>query len=463
MRAMDRLARRVGGGLGRLRRPGLPRRTVRLRLTLLYGGLFLACGAGLLCITYLLVAHRLPTYISQHQAAGSASSGAVVAYQSGGGKACTLSAQRVPGTGPAVLGPQILGPLAASPEQVITRGLDDQVQQCLASQQDNEMNKLLTESGIALAIMTVAAAGLGWLVAGRALRPLRTITSAARSVSASSLHARLALTGPDDELKELGDTFDGLLARLEAAFAAQRQFVANASHELRTPLARQQTLIEVALADPQPTVASLRGTCERVLAAGQQQERLIEALLTLARSERGLDRREPVDLRAVARDIVTAREAEAHARGLSLRADLSPAMLLGDCRLAERLVDNLVDNALRHNVTGGQAVVTTRTTSDGAFLSVTNTGSRVPADQVDRLFRPFQRLEAGRTSRDGLGRGLPIAVAIATAHGAQLRARPRPGGGLEVEVRFPGPPADKPGAPVATTTAAPPPALVKAS
>jgi signal transduction histidine kinase len=466
MRAMNWPARRVRGGLSGLRRPGLPRRTVRLRLTLLYGGLFLACGAGLLFITYLLVAHRLPAYISQQQSAGSVSaSGTVVAFQSGGGGACTLNAQRVPlpGSVPAALGPQVLTPPATSHGQLIARGLDDQVQQCLASQQAVEMNKLLTESGIALAIMTVVSAGLGWLVAGRVLRPLRTITSTARSVSASSLNARLALTGPDDELKDLGDTFDGLLARLEAAFAAQRQFVANASHELRTPLARQQTLIEVALADPQATVASLRGTCERVLAAGQQQERLIEALLTLARSERGLDRREPVDLRAVVSDVVTAREAEAYARGVSLRADLSPAVLLGDSRLAERLVVNLVDNALRHNVTGGQVLVTTRTTSDGAFLSLTNTGSRVPPDQVERLFRPFQRLDTGRTSRDGLGLGLPIVVAIAAAHGAPVRARPCPGGGLEVEVRFPGPPADKPDATDAVTTGMPPPALAKAS
>jgi signal transduction histidine kinase len=289
--------------------------------------------------------------------------------------------------------------------------------------------------------MTVMSAGLGWLVAGRALRPLRTITSAARSISASSLNARLALTGPDDELKELGDTFDGLLARLEATFAAQRQFVANASHELRTPLARQQTLIEVALATPEPSVGSLRATCERVLAAGQQQERLIESLLTLARSERGLDRREPVDVQAVTSEVVAARRPEAQARGVSLRADLGQAAALGDSRLAERLVANLVDNAIRHNIPGGTVWMTTSMDESRAFLSVTNTGPEVPLEQVERLFQPFQRLEAGRTARDGLGLGLPIAVAIAAAHGAELRARPHPGGGLEVEVRFPRVPA----------------------
>lgn len=421
-----------------LRHPVMPRRTVRLRLTLLYGGLFLVCGAGLLFITYLLVAHRLPSYVGRQETGKNESAGTVIAFGNGGGTACRLSTQglptQIPGGGPSAL---------TVPQQLITRGLENQaaqaVQQCLASQQASEMNRLLTESGIALAIMTVAAAGLGWLVAGRALRPVRTITTAARSVSASSLNARLALTGPDDELKELGDTFDGLLARLEAAFAAQRQFVANSSHELRTPLARQQTLIEVALADPQATVASLRGTCERVLAAGQEQERLIEALLTLARSERGLDRREPVDLRDLASDVVQARELEARARGVSLSADLGPAVTRGDSRLAERLIANLVDNAMRHNITGGQARVTTRAASDGAFLSVVNTGPGVPPDQVERLFRAFQRLDVSRTARDGVGLGLPIAVAIAAAHGAVLRARPNPGGGLEVEVRFPPP------------------------
>jgi signal transduction histidine kinase len=437
--------------ISRIRDLPLPRRTVRLRLTLLYGGLFLVCGAGLLFITYLLVGHRLPTYIGQqHQASGSATRSTVI-FQSAGGGACKLSTQSLPGalTLPGGAGsPVVAAPGGGSGFGAgIARGLQDQVSQCLATQQDDWLNQLLTESAIALGIMTVASAGLGWLVAGRALRPLRTITSAARSVSATSLNARLALTGPDDELKELGDTFDGLLARLEAAFAAQRQFVANASHELRTPLARQQTLIEVALANPETTAESLRATCERVLAAGQQQERLIEALLTLARSERGLDRREPVELRAVASEVVAVRAAEAQAQGVSLRACLDPAATLGDARLAERLIANLVDNAIRHNIPGGEVVMTTQVAGDRAFLSVTNTGPGVPAEHVERLFRPFQRLDADRTARDGVGLGLPIVVAIAAAHGAQLRARPHPGGGLEVEVRFPLLPAATPATP----------------
>jgi signal transduction histidine kinase len=431
----------------------LPRRTVRLRLTALYGGLFLACGAGLLFITYLLVAHRLPGYIGQTAVGHAGTGSTVVAFQ--GFAPCKVTTTRLL---PVDAPPTATGPLTLQDpggnNAASSRQLQGQVAQCLAAQQDAEMNQLLTESGIALAIMTVVSAGLGWLVAGRALRPLRTITSAARSISASSLDARLALTGPDDELKELGDTFDGLLARLEAAFAAQRQFVANASHELRTPLARQQTLIEVALASPEPTLDSLRATCERVLTAGQQQERLIEALLTLARSERGLDRREQVDLRAITRDVVKAREHEARARDVTLQADLTEVVTLGDSRLAERLVINLVDNAIRHNAPDGTAWVSTRTDAGCALLSVTNTGPGVPPDQVERLFQPFQRLAAGRTSRDGVGLGLPIAVAIAAAHGAALRARPHPDGGLEVEVRFPpGPPAPVNGSPATAASA----------
>ncbi len=416
---------------------GMPRRTVRLRLTLLYGTVFLVCGASLLFITYLLVAHRLPAYIGQRQIESGQSGKTVVAFQSsGGGSACKLSTGSLQSSSGAPSPLSLTAPVAGPGTQAATV-LQGQVQQCLASQQDTELNKLLTESAIALGIMTVASVGLGWLVAGRALRPLRTITFAARSISASSLNARLALTGPDDELKELGDTFDGLLARLETAFGAQRQFVANASHELRTPLARQQTMIEVALADPQATVESLRATCQRVLAAGQQQERLIEALLTLARSERGLDRREPVDLRAITADVIAARWHEADAAGIRLHTVLEPAMMLGDSRLAERLIVNLVDNAMRHNAPGGSAWLTTGTADGRAFLSVTNSGPSIPPEEVERLFQPFQRLTAGRTARDGLGLGLPITVAIAHAHDAALRARPHPGGGLEVEVHFP--------------------------
>jgi signal transduction histidine kinase len=400
----------------------LPRRTVRLRLTLLYGGLFLLSGAGLLLITYVLVAHRLPVAATGSARPGSAAGGTMVYSQAG----C----------------PALSGGLPASPGQA-----QDQIARCLNQQRAAELHQLLTESGLALAIMTMASIGLGWVVAGRALRPLRTITAAAQRISASSLNQRLALAGPDDELKELGNTFDGLLSRLEAAFRAQRQFVANASHELRTPLTRQRTLVEVALADPHPTVASLRGVCRRVLATGEQQDRLIEALLTLARSERGLDQRDPLDLAAVTSAALADRRHEAGDRGIRLEAVLGAARVLGDARLAERLVANLVDNALRHNQAGGTAQVVTAVSAGQAVLSVTNTGPVIPADQIDQLFRPFQRLGGERgVTGDGLGLGLTIATAIAAAHGAILRARPMPAGGLAVQVWFP---------PLAGRTAAP--------
>ncbi len=346
----------------------LPRRTVRLRLTVVYGGTFLLLGAALLGITYLFVSRQLPNEPIRAQTSGSGPAGSAVFVQTSTG-ACQLS------TSPVV-----------SPAQI-----QSQTAQCLSEQRAVELNQLLTKSGVALAIMTVVSIGLGWLVAGRLLGKLRTITTAARSVSASSLHARLDLGGPDDELKELGDTFDGLLARLEAAFGAQRQFVANASHELRTPLARQRTLIEVALADPQRSVASLQDVCTRVLMTGEQQEWLIEALLTLARSQRGLDRREPMDLAAIADGVMQARWPEAQVRGLTVTTGLQPAVALGDAPLAERLLANLVDNAIRHNVPHGAVEIGTAVWAGHAVVSVFSTGPAIQPDQVDRLFQPFHR------------------------------------------------------------------------
>jgi signal transduction histidine kinase len=404
---------------------------VRLRLTLLYVGLFLASAACLLVITYFLVARQLP--------------GTVTLRTSGGGTAGTSSQVVTGGTSAgAGAGTGACAPPADGTLPTVAQ-MNDCVQQAAAGLRNDTLDQLLIESGIALAIMAVASVGLGWLMAGRVLSPLRTITAAARRISARSLHQRIAMSGPDDELKELGDTFDQLLGRLDASFRAQRQFVANASHELRTPLARQRTLLEVALRDKQATNASLRTACERALAAGEQQERLIAALLTLARGERGLDAFEPFDLGAVATGALAAVRDEAGARGVTVTAGLGAAPALGDSRLAEQLVANLADNAIRYNMAGGQVEIGTGDRDSQAFLTVSNTGPVIPPDQLGRLFQPFQRLDPGRSGsgpeRGGLGLGLAIVSAIAAAHGAELRAVTRAAGGLAVEVVFPATPA----------------------
>jgi signal transduction histidine kinase len=375
----------------------MPRPSVRLRLTLLYSVLFLVSGAVLLAITYVLF--RRATGINFI----------------------------VPSAEPTDLSPH-------------ARQLVEAKAATIESSHADDLNKLLTQSGIALAIMTVASLALGWLVAGRVLRPLREMTATTRQISERNLHERLALAGPRDELKDLADTVDGLLARLETAFGAQQRFVANAAHELRTPLTLWRALLEERLTDPDATIDDFRATSRRLLALGEEQERLLESLLTLASSERGLDRREPFDLAVTTREVLAARRNEARRRGIGVDAVVGAAPTSGDPRLGERLVANLVDNALRHNLPGGRIEVSTRTSADGAVVRVANSGPVIPQAEVARLLQPFQRLAPGRNGRDdgaGVGLGLSIVHAIADAHGAALEARARPEGGLEVEVRFP--------------------------
>jgi signal transduction histidine kinase len=427
---------------------GLPRRTIRLRLTVIYGGLFLVSGAALLAVTYVLVLNATADSFCARGPGGR-----YVSCLSGGGS----PGGRPHGAGAAGVqqvsvgsGPQSV---KLSPDQALA--MASQLQAQAIREHLSEMHQLLVKSALALAIMAVASVALGWLVAGRVLRPLRTITATARDISATSLDRRLALDGPDDELKELGGAFDDLLGRLEASFRAQRQFVANASHELRTPLAWQRTLVQVALADPDADAGSLRTAHERVLASGTQQERIIEALLTLSRGQAGLDRREPFDLAELASQIVVARQAEAQDRQLDVYTALAPAPAAGDPRLAERLIANLVDNALRHNAPGGHVELVTGTRGSCSVLSVINTGPVVPVGAVDRLLQPFQRLGPDRTGHaDGLGLGLSIVHAIAQAHGAVLALSPQPLGGLRAEVSFPWPEQTAPAPSPASRTAA---------
>jgi signal transduction histidine kinase len=376
--------------------PRLRPPTIRLRLTLLYGALFLVSGAALLAITYFLF--RRTTGINLI----------------------------VPTEGPVHLSPQALHSLESR-----YAGLEQA--------HDENLHQLLVGSGIALAIMTVVSIALGWLVAGRVLRPLRTITATTRQISERNLNQRLALPGPRDELKDLADTVDALLSRLETAFGAQQRFVANAAHELRTPLTLWRALLEETLTDPDATLDSFRATSRRLLALGEEQERLLESLLTLASSERGLDRREPFDLAAIVASALDHPPPEAESMGIRIDADLEPAPAEGNAALAGRLVRNLIDNAVSHNVPGGQVEVKTGTESGRPYLKVTNDGPVVPPAEVDRLFEPFQRLSPDRTAPtdDHHGLGLSIVRAIASAHHATVRADPRPNGGLAVRVSLP--------------------------
>lgn len=291
---------------------------------------------------------------------------------------------------------------------------------------------------VLVVVMGLLAVGVGWLLAGRVLRPLRSIISSARTISATNLSQRLALHRPADEFAELGETLDDLFGRLEASFEAQRRFVANASHELRTPLAAGRTVLQVALADPDVGTQTLRTACQEVLDLGEQQERLIDALLTLASSERGIERWEPFDLAAIAAKAVADREQEAGRHGIRVEATLTASPATGDPRLVESLVTNLVDNALRHNLPGGRVEIVTTITDGRAILAVGNTGRPIQPGDMDRLFQPFQRLGSDRVQRTGgHGLGLAIVRAIAETHGATLTGTARPQGGLDIQVSFP--------------------------
>ncbi len=288
-----------------------------------------------------------------------------------------------------------------------------------------------------LGLGTVLAAGLGWAVSGRVLRPLTAVTTAAQAASQENLDRRLALAGPPDELKQLADTFDAMLARLEAAFASQRRFVANASHELRTPLTEMRTLIDVTTARPAASAAQLAPVLAAIGAAVDKSEELIEALLTLARSDRGPGPAELVDLPTAVEDAIDSIGPAAAARQVQIGTALQDAQVTGDRVLLERLVSNLIDNAVKHNVTGGWVLASTRTEAHIAELTVANSGEHIPADQVTGLFEPFRRLSGRTGNRPGSGLGLSIVASAAKAHGGHAQAHARPDGGLDVQITLP--------------------------
>ncbi len=395
--------------------PRAPRPTARLRLTMLYGMLFLASGAVLLTVTNLLVDKATDT-------------------------------DTVPAD---LLSPHFSG---STGDRIRSHGIKpgapcDSIKAWCQAQRELtqaaalrafELHELRIWSAVALGLVAVLSVGLGWLIAGRVLRPVRAISATARQISASNLNQRLSLDGPDDEFRELAATLDGLLARLQTSFDSQRRFVASASHELRTPLTLDRALLERALRHPEPTHDLWRATCERLLVSSQHQDHLIQALLALARSEAGVVRSEFFELSAVIDAVLLSPELDAASQGLQIRTTVGPAPVSGDRRLAERLVRNLVDNAIRYNRPCGRVDITAETRSGRAVLAVANTGPPVPPADLDRLFQPFQRLATSRGSHaDGTGLGLSIVKAIADAHRAALTADPQPHGGLRIEVRFP--------------------------
>jgi signal transduction histidine kinase len=436
--------------------------TLRLRLTLLYGGVFIAAGAGLLAVTYGLFKHSQNSTAQVSVRARGVSipanlRAALTAHPPGNYVVAGPKAQISVTASPKAEGTtRLFLPKGTTPPPGLIKQIEDLsngrvakvtslANVALHRQQSNDASSLLEWSGIALAVVALLSIGLAWWLSGRALRPLRTMNARAREISAENLHERLSVDGRGDELGELGATFDALLGRLEAAFDSQRRFVANASHELRTPLTLERTLAEVALADPDATAESLRRVCERVVASTEQQERLLDALLTLARSEGGVASGGPVDLATLVDEALMARESQM-AR-IAVERDLEPTMVLGDVALLERVVGNLLDNAIVHNGGDNRWIrVATGERGGAPGLVIANGGEVVAPDRVEGLFEPFRRGAGDRVggSEGGLGLGLSIVKAVVIAHAGRVTATALSDGGLEFELRFASDPAAKP-------------------
>ncbi|MFD3875467.1 sensor histidine kinase [Streptomyces sp. NPDC058623] len=386
------------------------RPTIRIRLTLLYGGMFLIAGILLLSIIYLLAAQALRE-------------GNALPFKIVGGQKVEVSSSTCPG---------VVG-IDQSFEQ-----FNAAIGKCIIEQRRHALDDLLSRSLMALLGLSIIAFAFGYAMAGRVLSPLGKITRTARRVVGSDLTRRIELDGPDDELKELADTFDEMLDRLERAFTAQQRFVANASHELRTPLAINRTLLEVHLSDPGAPV-ELQQLGKTLLATNERSEQLVEGLLLLARSENQIVERKPVDLAEVASRAIDQARGEAQAKGVEVRGERALVVVQGNGVLLERIALNLVQNAVRYNVPeGGWVEVTTEAQHGQAVLLVSNTGPVVPAYEVDNLFEPFRRLRTERTGSDkGVGLGLSIARSVARAHGGRIQATPREGGGLVMRVTLP--------------------------
>lgn len=361
---------------------------VRVRLTALYAAAFGVAGVVLVAATYWLVSRSLTHHVDSVQ-----------------------------------------------PHPGYDAGVAGTIQAAIARYRAAALNDLLTWSTVALVAALVLAVGLGWVLAGRALAPLHRVTETAARIADRSLDERIALSGPQDEIKELADTIDEMLERLDRSFDAQRRFVANASHELRTPLTVNRTLLEVAVEDPDAS-DDLRRLAPRLLATNERSERLVDGLLTLARAELSVMQRAAVDLADVATTAVEQQHHEAVERGVTLTTDLDPAPTAGNRVLIERLAANLVQNALRYSPPRAEAIVRTGQQDERAFLQVENPGVVLEPSQIDELFEPFRRGN-GRTHSHGVGLGLSIVRSVAHAHDGTVSARPRPNGGLLVRVELP--------------------------
>ncbi|MET8974836.1 HAMP domain-containing sensor histidine kinase [Streptomyces sp. NPDC004539] len=401
------------------RRPELPfpwlRPTIRIRLTLLYGGMFLIAGILLLSIIYLLAAQAINT--------GNQPPFKIVA-----GSKMNVASSYCPAVNAA----------SNADGEVYLSTFNAAISSCIDQRRQDALDNLLSRSLLALLGLAVIAFAFGYAMAGRVLTPLGRITRTARAVAGSDLSRRIELDGPDDELKELADTLDDMLARLQRAFTAQQRFVGNASHELRTPLAINRTLLEVHLSDPGAPV-ELQQLGKTLLATNERSEQLVEGLLLLARSDNQIVERKPVDLAEVAKQAIDQAHGEAQAKGVEIRGERQTAVVQGNGVLLERIALNLVQNAVRYNVPeDGWVEVTTEVQHGQAVLVVSNTGPVVPAYEIDNLFEPFRRLRTERTGSDkGVGLGLSIARSVARAHGGHIAAQPREGGGLVMRVTLP--------------------------
>jgi signal transduction histidine kinase len=396
---------------------GRPRRSIRLRLAGLLTALFVLLGGALLGLSYVLVRANLNADHGQRAETAVEQLGLEPTPSPAGDQAHTGAAQA----------PRPGADGAADHQRLVAQ--TEAAQQNFA---DDALRKLTLQYLVIFAALALLSGALAWFVSGRVLRPMSDITATARSVSKESLHERIALEGPDDELKQLADTFDSMLARLEAGFERERAFVRNASHELRTPLSVIRAEVDVTLADEADDPDALRHSLAVVREAGARSERLVDALLALARADRDDYPRVEVDLGELARQLTE----EANLDGVRVELALRPARVLGDPELLRRMAANLIDNALRHNTPHGWIEIRTQEIDQEARLEISNSGPTIAAEEAASLTEPFRRLGTARTG-DGLGLGLSIAASIAQAHGGQLSIAPLERGGLRVSIRLP--------------------------